>query len=130
MLEDKIAIFKSVIDLARRRREADENESINVSSEGYKKYKEYKVSEEEKALDSYFNSLDFEVVKMIQSIMYLGRDRDYDKSDLPSEIYRKNREYMDQLGWATKEIEINQMVEKLPLDTYLQNGFRILEINL
>lgn len=60
--------------------------------------------------------------------MYLGREADYNESDDETTIYKKFREKMDKLGWEKKEIEINQMVEKDPLDKYLVNGLKILGI--
>lgn len=79
----------------------------------------------------YLKSLDFEVVKIIQVIMYLGRDEDYDENDYPNEIYRKQKENFDEMGWNTKELEINQILSKGPsLYGYLLNGFKILKIDV
>lgn len=74
------------------------------------------------ALRSYLSQLSLDDVKTIQTIMYLGRDADYNESDDEATIYKKFREKMDKLGWEKKEIEINQMVEKDLLDNYLVNG--------
>lgn len=83
-----------------------------------------------KEFDTYLNSLDFEVVKIIQTIMYLGRDEGYDKNDSVKEIYRKRREYFDD-GWNTQEIEVNQILGKGPsLYGYLLNGLKILKIDI
>ncbi len=87
-------------------------------------------SEKEKALFNLLESLDFESVKIVQTIMYIGRDHDYSKSDTYEVRYRKYRESLDLNGWNEKEIEINQIVQKVPLDTYLKDGFEILGINI
>lgn len=81
------------------------------------------------ALDSYLNSLSFEEVKSLQAIMYLGRDKDYDNNLSPKQIYNSQINYFNKsIGWNTKEIEINQMVEKMPFADYLIEGKKILEI--
>lgn len=74
------------------------------------------------------DELDFETIKVLQVIMYLGRDREYDKQDTPEEIYRKDREYFDSQGWNTQSIETNQMIGKVPFDQYLEIGLEILQI--
>lgn len=84
----------------------------------------------EAPLRDFLDSLDFETVKTIQCIMYLGRDRDYDHGDAPNEILKKQRAYFDAVGWTDKEIEINQIVEKAPLYRYLSRGFEILQVAL
>ena len=79
------------------------------------------------ALESYVKNLSFDEVKSLQSIMYLGRDGDYDHKLTPEQIYKANFEYFDkEVGWNTKPIEINQMVGKGPLAEYLINGKKIL----
>lgn len=78
-------------------------------------------------IENYLKSLTFDEIKSLQSIMYLGRDKDYDRSQSPQEIYNAQYDYFDKaLGWNTKELEINQMVEKLPLDQYLADAKIIL----
>lgn len=91
---------------------------------------ELKYSQKEKELFDYLDSLDFETVKIIQTIMYLGRDHDYCKEDSFEIRYDKYRKYHELSGWNEKEVEIMQMVQKIPLDTYLRDGFKILGINI
>lgn len=79
--------------------------------------------------NAYLNFLDFEVVKVIQIIMYLGRDEDYNRDDSVADIYRNYREDFDKKGWSTQEIEISQMLSKSPrLYGYFLNGYKILKI--
>jgi len=73
-------------------------------------------------LEQYLNGLTFDEVKSLQAIMYLGRDKDYDKDSTPQEIHDSQVEYFDSLGWNTKEIEIDQMIGKVPFADYLING--------
>jgi hypothetical protein len=90
---------------------------------------EYNDSEAKKdALTSYLNSLDFECVKDIQTIMYLGRDEDFEESDSYQKRFEEARKYFDEAGWNKKNIEVHQMTEKLPLAEYLANGMKILNI--
>ncbi|MFJ8116656.1 hypothetical protein [Bacillus mycoides] len=138
MFEELNVVFSDVIKLARDHRVYYEKygmKSITTTPDGFRKREEFRNSPEgkelsrrEKELDAYLDGLDFEVIKTLQVIMYLGIVRDYDKEDTPEEIYRKEREASDSQGWNTKSIEINQMTEKLPLDEYLQNGLSILGV--
>ena len=83
----------------------------------------------EKELEDYLNTLTFDEVKSLQAIMYLGRDKDFDSNLSPQEIYDSQYEYFDKLlGWKTKSIEINQILEKLPLGAYLINAKQILNL--
>lgn len=81
-------------------------------------------------LEEYLLGLDFEIVKVVQTIMYIGRDRDYPENSTPEEIYHYNRVGLDNQRWSTKDIEVSQIVSKAPLYDYLRTGFRILEISI
>lgn len=81
-------------------------------------------------LSEFLNSLDYEVIKALQVIMYIGKDSNYMESD-GTYNYEKTRKCFDHEGWADdKSIEVSQMVEKLPLDKYLKDGFEKLGIVL
>lgn len=80
-------------------------------------------------LEEYLNNLSFDEVKSLQAIMYLGRDRDYDANLAPQQIYNSQFDYFDKtLGWNTKELEINQMVGKMPIAKYLIEAKKILKL--
>lgn len=81
-------------------------------------------------LEEYLLGLDFEIVKVVQTIMYIGRDRDYPENSTAEEIYHYNRVGLDNQRWSTKDIEVSQIVSKAPLYDYLRTGFRILEISI
>ncbi|HEF5706433.1 DUF3775 domain-containing protein [Bacillus thuringiensis] len=137
MLEELNGVFKDVIKLARDRRVYYEQNvpegvvyTLQEISAFHKSSEGQKLEEKKQVLKKYLEELDFDTVKIIQSIMYLGRDRDHDKQDTPEEIFRKLREDFDALGWHSKSIEINKIVEKAPLDEYLEDGLKILQINL
>lgn len=133
MFEEMKDIFSTTLKLARIRMEYYELYGFRegtlgdltdyMETDDYKKYKE-----KEDELINFLNSLDFEQIKVIQSIMYLGRDRDYKEDESYQKRYDSMRKYFDDMGWNDKKIEIGTIVEKLPLDMYLENGFKILNI--
>ncbi len=86
------------------------------------------LTNEEKELSEFIGRLDFEVIKVIQTVMYIGRDGT--KWDTPYDIYSNERKDMDDRGWNSKEIEANHMESKMPLGSYLINGLGILQIQL
>lgn len=80
------------------------------------------ISGKEKELFEYLSSLDYEIVKVIQTIMYIGRDTSCIREDGTYD-YFFTRKCMDQRGWnKDKEIEALQIAEKLPLAEYLRSG--------
>lgn len=84
----------------------------------------------EKDLFDFLNSLDYEVVKALQVIMYIGRDSSGIGED-GTYNYEKSREVFNNRGWnKDKSIEVNQMVEKIYLAEYLKEGFKKLNIVL
>lgn len=86
------------------------------------------ISGKEKELFDYLSSLDYETIKVIQTIMYIGRDASCIREDGTYD-YFYTRECMDKRGWnEDKEIEALQIAEKLPLAEYLRNGCQ--KINL
>ncbi|MCU5491170.1 hypothetical protein OCB70_02130 [Bacillus cereus] len=138
MFEELNGVFTDVIRLARDHRVYYEKygmKSVTTTPDGLRERKEFENSSEgkelsrrEKELDAYLSGLDFEVIKTLQVIMYLGITRDYDEQDNPEGIYYKEREAADSQGWDSKDLEIYQMTGKLTLDQDLQNGLRILGI--
>lgn len=130
MFNSEIDIYLNTIELAKKRRKEyelrnPEEEVIDLLDNLEDILYE---SQEEKDLSSYLAAQDFEVVKNLQSIMYLGREVDYDRKDSPTEILKKQRHFFDTQGWNEKEIEISQMTDKVQLDKYLENGLKILNI--
>ncbi|MDW5300744.1 MAG: hypothetical protein SA378_11520 [Sedimentibacter sp.] len=132
MFEDLTNVFKTVLNLSHELMIVESSGKRTSVKEFFGDLDNFKTTKEHDALYEYFNFLDFETIKILQSIMYLGRDEDYDKDDTPQVIYDKNRKYFDEvIRWKTKEIEINQMLDKSPvLYKYLTNGFKILGIEI
>lgn len=96
------------------------SDDIHSDSFEYQKYHEY-----ERALNKYLLDLDYEIIKDLQAIMYLGRDKDF--ADMLSgekrfEAIRRS------LTWdKNKSVEVYQMTEKLPLYEYLAKGTEIIK---
>lgn len=119
MFNDLEEMFRKVITLARLRRINHERFGVPVHDV------------DENNLERYLRRLNFEQIKILQCIMYLGRDEDYYETETPEERYGKFRAAMDRRGWNDdKDIEMYQMLEKEPLDEYLENGLKILKIDL
>ncbi|RBP88973.1 uncharacterized protein DUF3775 [Cytobacillus firmus] len=133
LFQGKEQIFKDVIRLAQTWKNT--YESSGFEGGGFQEIQEFnespigqKVKAEKEALESYMASLSFDDIKMLQTIMYLGRDRDYDNDMTPEEIYNDYLESFNQRGWKTKNIETRQMTQKLPLSDYLNTGLEILNV--
>lgn len=130
MLNDLMNVFSKVLDLAEKRRLSEPNEDVIINFSDIE-LDDLAESEEEHNLRTYIESLDYETIKTLMIIMYLGRDRDYNRNDPPEKILHEQRKYFDLLGWSgEKEIEVDQMVGKLPLGEYLRTGLSILNINI
>lgn len=72
--------------------------------------------------------LDYDEVMALQSIMYLGRNKDHNPHLTSDEIFLNYKRYIESLGGNTKELEVRQMVEKMPLGEYITDGYAILGI--
>lgn len=133
LFNDKKQIFRDAIRLAENWRNAHDISTFEGGSIG--EMRDFEATAEGQKinalaieLDDYLHSLDFDEVKMLQTVMYLGRDQDYDKSLPPHLIYENEFNYFEKNGWVSKEVEINQMTEKLPLANYLKSGLDILKV--
>lgn len=103
----------------------------NPFSHEHKDTYEYQMYlESEKILDNYLNSLEYEEIKDLQTLMYVGRgDAESDKEETGMQKFTALRKYFDRRGWHDdKSIEVNQMTEKMPLDRYLIDGKKILNL--
>lgn len=140
MFEELKFVFKVVIDLANDYESYHDKygmKSLTVSPSGMQELKEFKNSSEGKELEKrenalyyFLKALDYEVIKAIQVVMYLGRDQDYDKNDTPEKIYSEYRHYFGSKGWDEKDIIINTVTEKISLGKYLQDGLGILGVRV
>lgn len=135
LFNDQKQIFRDAIRLAENWRNAHDSSSFEGGSiseiQAFEATAEgQKINALAIELDDYLQSLDFDEVKMLQTVMYLGRDQDYDKSLPPHLIYENEFDYFEKDGWVSKEVEINQMTEKMALADYLKSGLDILKVSI
>ncbi|MEK5149031.1 hypothetical protein MKX53_18790 [Psychrobacillus sp. FSL K6-4615] len=135
LLLGKEQVLKEVITLAQDwRQKYDQANFYGGSPEEIREFQKTPaaavIQDAQIKLEDYLSKLSFDDVKMLQTVMYLGRDKDYDSKLTPNEIYDDYLRYIGGNGWNTKEIEIGQMTEKLPLGEYLTNGLKILDITI
>jgi len=79
-------------------------------------------------LETNLENLSFDDVKSLRIIMYLGKDEDHNRDLKPIKIYENSKKFDETLDWKTKSLEIDQILEKLLLATYLINGKNILKL--
>lgn len=78
-------------------------------------------------LERFLNNQDFDTIKFIQAVMYIGRDKILETDSDPKIILENE---LDRLEFTKdKSIEIGQILQKCPLDIYLKKGFKILGID-
>lgn len=136
----KLQDIEKVCEYAKNRSKLDYKyglHELSNTTEGLNRFFKYYETEEgkivkeaEKKLEDYLDGLDFETIKTIQTIMYLGMDEDYNEEDVPEQRYLKLRQYLDEQGWNKKHIEVRQITQKIHLDEYLINGLKILKIEI
>lgn len=129
----KVEILNDLINLAKTRREYHDKYSLKSGS--MKELMEYektenhqKVKEKKEALENYLNTQDFEDVKIMQVVMYIGRDTEQSNVKPAAELFEDNYNAFDRNGWNKKSIEVSQMVQKVPLDEYLIKGKELLNL--
>jgi hypothetical protein len=135
LLEDKKSIFKKVIQLADHHkllinRANFPGGSISEIHEFEQTPAGQEIVKAHRALVAYMSTLELKDLMMLETVMYLGRDKDYDKFLTPSEIYDDYHKYISKQITRIKEAEINQLTEKVPLADYLRDGLTILDIAL
>lgn len=83
--------------------------------------------QKERALTAYLESLDYDDVQFIQTVMYVGREG-YEKENSPSELYDS---VFKSLSWSnSKSIEVSQIFSKANcLKEYLSKGMKLLQNN-
>lgn len=116
-------IINKTIKLSNEFHDFLEQNKLNGKSDEFG-YTEEELEKREK-LTQYLESFDDDTILTIQAIMYLGRDGNYSEEKEVGLILNAKKE---ELGFATKEIEVNQMVSKSPLSRYLKAGLELLGI--
>jgi len=130
------AIVEKTIDLAENFEKAYEDFNakyypygiVDLFNEKFENTSDHKNMEVlELQLDNYLNSLDYENIKNLKSLMSLGLGNHYSNSASYEERFNKARESCDLLGWQKdKRVVVTQMRRKLPLGEYLSKGLKII----
>lgn len=73
--------------------------------------------QDENAMLDFLNSLDFEEIKFIQTLMYMGGDESLD--------FESQYQSFEDSGWASKEVEMQQITGKHinELQEFIEIGF-------
>lgn len=89
--------------------------------------KSQKERENKQTLSDYLNMQEMDFIKFIQVVIHIGKTKEVGQVDVPGSIYVETMQAFDLLkGWRPKEIEIQNMIIKAPLDEYLEKGLAIL----
>ena len=126
-------MYKNLIDVAKRivaiANTREQNQQEGFFSLSNPNLSDYDVTYDNKLTEILMN-LELDEVMALQTIMYLGRDKDYNSNLTSDEIFLDYKKYIESLGIKTKELEVRQMVEKMPLGKYITDGYAILGIIL
>ena len=125
MYTNLVNVAKKIIDIAKQREQNQRDDFFPLADMNFSDLDTSYSNKLEKVL----MNLSFDEVIALQTIMYLGRDKDY-KGNTADEIFTDYLKYIKSLGVRTKELEVRQMVGKMPLGEYLTEGYKILGINL
>ena len=126
-------MYKNLIDVAKRivaiANTREQNQQEGFFSLSNPNLSDYDVTYDNQLTEILMN-LELDEVMALQTIMYLGRDKDYNSNLTSDEIFLDYKKNIESLGIKTKELEVRQMVEKMPLGKYITNGYAILGIIL
>lgn len=126
-------MYKNLIDVAKRivaiANTREQNQQEGFFSLSNPNLSDYDVTYDNQLTEIFMN-LELDEVMALQTIMYLGRDKDYNSNLTSDEIFLDYKKYIESLGIKTKELEVRQMVEKMPLGKYITDGYAILGIIL
>ena len=125
MYKSLVHVARQICDIARKREKRDRHGIVS-----FREVIDTPHSPYEDQLFEILNTLDLEEVMAIQTIMYLGRDRDFNSSLTADEVFLNYNNYIKSLGVKDKDLEISQIVQKMPLAKYLTEGYKILGIEL
>ena len=126
MYKNLIDVAKKIVAIANMREQNQQEGFFSLSNPNLS---DYDVTYDNQLTEILMN-LGLDEVMALQTIMYLGRDKDYNSELTPDEIFLDYNKYMESLGIKTKELEVRQMVEKMPLGEYITKGYPFLGITL
>ena len=126
-------MYKNLIDVAKRivaiANTREQNQQEGFFSLSNPNLSDYDVTYDNQLTEILMN-LELDEVMALQTIMYLGRVKDYHSNLTSEKIIHDYKKYIESLGIKTKELEVRQMVEKMPLGKYITDGYAILGIIL
>jgi len=151
-------ILKKTYLLAKRRHyeySSSKGDHINPDSSQFIKLSDVEEIKDSSGLLEYLMSQDMDTIKVIQTVMYLGRDyepeteeeycdrKDHNyvypddiipdpelQSDDPEKLLKTWFDFSEGVaGFKYKHAEVEQIYHKLPLDEYLERAFIILRIS-
>ena len=80
-------------------------------------------------LRNYLKSLSYDEVKIVGTIMLLGREGKRNEKLTGEELLNDELEYMDKVvGWNGKDEDISYILDKNPLSSYLRQGIELLNL--
>ncbi|MGE7932106.1 CUB domain-containing protein [Viridibacillus arvi] len=141
--DGQVAIIKTAIELAKHRRE--EHEYINSSNRNWSvvpstntkiendfERLSYDIAYE--CLNDFLYMLDEEMIKIIRTVMYIGKEEEKDYSINTDELFRLyfKDTSLDGQGYRAELIkgtEIDRLKDKMLLDKFLVSGLNNLFIN-
>lgn len=126
MYKNLIDVAKRIVAIANTREQNQQEGFFSLSNLNLSDYDVTYVNQ----LTEILMNLELDEVMAFQTIMYLGRDKDYNSNLTSDEIFLDYKKYIESLGIKTKELEVRQMVEKMPLGKYITDGYAILGIIL
>lgn len=134
MLKEYREILREVIKLAViENKELKEVTSFHIGDGIEERFQKLK-NREKSQLEEFLLQQNMDSIKVIQTVMYVGRDQSNDELEenpelTPERIYDRKSKELDKSGWNSKGIEIRHICEKAPLANYLKRGIKILKIN-
>ena len=124
-------MYKELVETAKKIAEIANKRSENMR-EGFFTYNDMVDFDEpySEQITKILMDLSLDEVMSLQTIMYLGRDKDHNSKLSPDEIFLDYKKYIESLGVNTKKLEVEQMVGKNYLGQYIREGYEILGIAL
>lgn len=126
MYKNLVTVARRIVGIANAREQNQPDGFFSLSKMNFSDFDDTY----DRQLTEILMSLELDEVMALQSIMYLGRDKDYNEKMTDDEIFGDYKKYIESLGNNTKELAVRQMVEKIPLGAYLTEGYEILGIIL
>lgn len=81
-----------------------------------------------KTLKNYLNAQDMAFVKLVQVIIYVGKTKQEVDVQTKQQLYDEVMSSFNQFkGWRPQEIEVNNMIFKVPLDEQFKKGMDLFD---